>query len=422
MRIYNTLSQAVEPFEPRDGQVTLYVCGVTPYDTTHLGHAFTYTSADILVRHLESQGLVVRYVQNVTDVDDDVLRRAREVGEDWRALGNRWTAHFIRDMLALNVRPPDEYPRATDVIPEIVSAVEALIERGLGYVSGGSVYYHVDAWPRFGQLSHLPRPEMLPVANERGNRPDDPHKRDPLDFVLWQAQAPGEPAWNSPWGPGRPGWHIECTVMSTRFLGPALDFHSGGGDLIFPHHECEIAQAEPLTGRTPFVRFWLHPAMVEYQGAKMSKSLGNLVMVRDLLRDWSPDAIRLYLGGHHYRQSWAHEPDELARAERLARKLRAAATAPRGRGERFDGAGAQAEFTAALDDDLDTRSAVGHLESLAEAMLAASEAQRETGPAQVALRRMAGVFGLRLDAPEVENRVTKGWTTHLERFTPATGA
>src|SRR5215470_6220559 len=155
MRVYNTLSQAVEPFVPRDGQVTLYVCGVTPYDTTHLGHAFTYTSADILVRHLESQGLGVRYVQNVTDVDDDVLRRAREVGEDWRALGNRWTAHFIRDMLLLNVRPPDEYPRATDVIPEIIGAVEALIERGLGYVSGGSVYYHVDAWPRFGALSHL---------------------------------------------------------------------------------------------------------------------------------------------------------------------------------------------------------------------------------------------------------------------------
>ena len=244
MNIYNTLSGAVEPLEPTGRAITLYVCGITPYDTTHLGHAFTYTVADVLVRHLESQGLTVRYVQNVTDIDDDILRKAAEVGEDWRALGNRWTSHFIRDMQVLNVRPPDEYPRATDVIPDIVTAVGALIERGLAYVSGGSVYYHVDAWPAFGRLSHLPRSEMLDVANERGNRPDDPHKRDPLDFVLWQAQAPGEPTWDSPWGPGRPGWHIECSVMSTRFLGPTLDFHGGGGDLVFPHHECEIAQAE----------------------------------------------------------------------------------------------------------------------------------------------------------------------------------
>ena len=302
MNIYNTLSGAVEPLEPTGRAITFYVCGITPYDTTHLGHAFTYTVADVLVRHLEGQGLAVRYVQNVTDIDDDILRKAAEVGEDWRALGNRWTSHFIRDMQVLNVRPPDEYPRATDVIPDIVTAVRALIERGLAYVSGGSVYYHVDAWPAFGRLSHLPRSEMLDVANERGNRPDDPHKRDPLDFVLWQAQAPGEPTWDSPWGPGRPGWHIECSVMSTRFLGPTLDFHGGGGDLVFPHHECEIAQAEALTGRSPFVRAWLHTAMVEHEGAKMSKSLGNLVMVRDLLKHWSPDALRLYLGRHHYRR------------------------------------------------------------------------------------------------------------------------
>ena len=198
MNVYNTRSRIIERFQHGDQRVSLYVCGITPYDTTHLGHAFTYTAADVLVRHLESQGLTVRYVQNVTDIDDDILRKAAEVGED-----NRWTAHFIRDMQALNVRPPDEYPRATDVVPEIVTAVRALVARGLAYESGGSVYFRVDAWPEFGQLSHLARAEMLPVANERGNRPDDPNKRDPLDFVLWQAQAPGEPAWESPWGPGR---------------------------------------------------------------------------------------------------------------------------------------------------------------------------------------------------------------------------
>jgi L-cysteine:1D-myo-inositol 2-amino-2-deoxy-alpha-D-glucopyranoside ligase len=416
VNVYNTLSAAIEPLEPTGPAITVYVCGITPYDTTHLGHAFTYTVADVLVRHLEGQGLAVRYVQNVTDIDDDILRKAAEVGEDWRALGNRWTSHFIRDMQVLNVRPPDAYPRATDVIPDIVTAVRALIERGLAYVSGGSVYYHVDAWPAFGRLSHLPRSEMLDVANERGNRPNDPHKRDPLDFVLWQAQAPGEPTWDSPWGPGRPGWHIECSVMSTRFLGPTLDFHGGGGDLVFPHHECELAQSEALTGRSPFVRAWLHTAMVEHEGAKMSKSLGNLVMVRDLLKHWSPDALRLYLGRHHYRAGWSHDLDELAHAAQLAEKLRAAATVSGGDGNLLDLAGAEADFTAAMNDDLNTPSALGRLESLADDVLAAARAGRRVETGQALVRRLAQVFGLRLDRPGVEERVTRGWDAHLRRF------
>jgi L-cysteine:1D-myo-inositol 2-amino-2-deoxy-alpha-D-glucopyranoside ligase len=217
----------------------------------------------------------VTYVQNVTDIDDDILRKGREAGEDWLALGNRWTVHFIQDMQSLNVRPPDYYPRATEVIPDIIKMVERLIREGKAYPSGGSVYYHVNTWPEFGKLSHLPRQEMLPIANERGNDPNDPKKQDPLDFVLWQAQAPGEPAWTSPWGPGRPGWHIECSAMSTRYLGNTIDVHSGGGDLIFPHHECEIAQVEPITGQKPFVRTWMHMAMVRHLGEKMSKSLGT---------------------------------------------------------------------------------------------------------------------------------------------------
>jgi L-cysteine:1D-myo-inositol 2-amino-2-deoxy-alpha-D-glucopyranoside ligase len=419
MNFYNTLSEAVEPFEPSGRGVTLYVCGITPYDTTHLGHAFTYTVADLLVRHLESQGLAVRYVQNVTDIDDDILRKAAEAGEDWRALGNRWTSHFIRDMQVLNVRPPDAYPRATDVIPEIITAVGILLERGLAYVSGGSVYYHVAAWAAFGRLSHLPRSEMLGVANERGNRPDDPNKRDPLDFVLWQAQAPGEPTWESPWGPGRPGWHIECSVMSTRFLGETLDFHGGGRDLVFPHHECEIAQTEPVTGRTPFVRCWLHPAMVEHDGAKMSKSLGNLVMVRDLLQHWSADALRLYLGRHHYRRSWSHDPGELAEADRLARKLRAAVTEAGGSGDVLDASGARTDFSAAMSDDLNTPLALARLEALADDIQAAAQAGRRVEPAQAALRRLAQVFGLRLDAPGPEERVVTGWNHHLDRFAPS---
>jgi L-cysteine:1D-myo-inositol 2-amino-2-deoxy-alpha-D-glucopyranoside ligase len=285
------------------------------------------------------------------------------------------------------------------------------------------VYYDVAAWPAFGRLSHLSRSEMLPVANERGNRPDDPRKRDPLDFVLWQAQAPGEPAWDSPWGPGRPGWHIECSVMSTRFLGPTLDLHGGGGDLVFPHHECEIAQAEAITGQAPFARCWLHPAMVEHDGAKMSKSLGNLVMIHDLLQHWTADAVRLYLAGHHYRRSWSHDPAELARADHLARILRRAVTAAGGNGvEALDGAGAEADFAAAMDDDLDTPAALSRLEGLADDILGAALAGRAVGPAQARLRSLSRVLGLRLDAPGVEPRVIEGWNAHLERFDPAARA
>lgn len=228
MQLYNVLTGEKETFTPRNNGVSVYVCGITPYDTTHLGHAFTYTSFDVLIRYLEYLGHQVTYVQNVTDIDDDILRKAREVGEDWREVGNRWTAHFIRDMKALNVRPPQHFPRATEAIDEMLAIIQTLLDGGYAYENGGNVYFHVDSWQAFGQLSKLPRGEMLPVANERGNHPDDPHKRDPLDFVLWQAQAPGEPAWDSPWGPGRPGWHIECSTMATDYLGETVDIHGGG--------------------------------------------------------------------------------------------------------------------------------------------------------------------------------------------------
>jgi cysteinyl-tRNA synthetase len=416
MNLYNTLTQRIEPFTLLGETVSLYVCGITPYDTTHLGHAFTYTAADILVRYLESQGLQVKYVQNVTDIDDDIQRKAREVGDDWRALGNRWTSHFIHDMQALNVRPPDHYPRASDVIPEIVAMVGTLIERGLAYESGGNVYYHVDRWPGFGQLSHLRPEEMLPVANERGNRPDDPHKADPLDFVLWQAQAPGEPAWDSPWGPGRPGWHIECSTMSTHFIGPTLDLHSGGSDLIFPHHECEIAQSEGATGRHPFVRVWLHTAMVEHDGAKMSKSLGNLVMVSDLLQHWPADALRVYMGSHHYRKVWAYDAANLRRASQVAARLRKAASAASGTGPAVDAAALQRRFTTALENDLDSTSAMTALDELAAAIIAGAAAGQHLDTAQASLRQMSKIFGLRLDASGPEDRVLAGWDEHLKHY------
>ncbi|HXV42531.1 MAG TPA: cysteine--tRNA ligase [Anaerolineae bacterium] len=417
MKLYNALTRRLEEFVPYQEPITIYVCGITPYDTTHLGHAFTYTAFDILIRYLEYKGHRVRYVQNVTDIDDDILRKANEVGEDWQSLGNRWTAHFIKDMQALNVRPPDHYPRATEFIPEIVETVQKLWAINVAYESGGNVYFSVNAWPAYGQLSHIPRENMLAIANERGNRPDDPHKRQPLDFVLWQAQAPGEPAWPSPWGLGRPGWHIECSTMSTSLLGPSLDLHGGGADLIFPHHDSEIAQAECATGQHPFVRFWLHTAMVEYQGEKMSKSLGNLVMVSDLLKTWSADALRLYLARHHYRETWGYSLEELEQAETAVQQWRAAVTAIGGDGPALDLSSIQPSFTEAMDNDLDTPAALGQLDQLATNLITAAQAGQNVSTAQVMFRTLGRIFGLHLNDPDAEERVIAGWNEHLKRFT-----
>jgi cysteinyl-tRNA synthetase len=414
LKLYNTLTEQKEDFKARGNDVTIYVCGITPYDTTHLGHAFTYTSMDILIRYLEMQRYKVRYVQNITDIDDDILRKAREGGEDWRSLGNRWTAHFVQDLQNINVRPPDYYVRATDVIPDIIVSVQKLLDRGIAYQSNGNVYYSIDAWPEFGKLSHLSRDKMLPIANERGNHPDDPHKRDGLDFVLWQGQAPGEPAWDSPWGPGRPGWHIECSTMSTKYLGQPIDIHGGGADLCFPHHECEIAQVEPVSNQPPFVRYWLHTAMVHFQGEKMSKSLGNLVMVRDLLKTYSPDALRIYLGSHQYRESWSYSQDDLAQASELAVQLRAAVLINGGSANPINADYAQEAFNTSMDNDLCTPGALKAMKTLAEAILAAAHQGNDVREAQKTLRTCSTVFGLRLDAQVPESHVQEGWNEIME--------
>ncbi|MCB0168454.1 MAG: cysteine--tRNA ligase [Anaerolineae bacterium] len=416
MRLFNALSQSIQDFTPGHDAVSIYVCGITPYDTTHLGHAFTYTTFDVLIRFLEYQQRQVKYVQNVTDIDDDILRKAKAVNDDWLAVGNRWTRHFIEDLQTLNLRPPDHFPRATEVIAPMIDIIERLLAKGAAYEAGGSVYFHVEAWPEFGQLSRIPKADMLAVANERGNNPDDPHKQDPLDFVLWQAHAPGEPAWDSPWGLGRPGWHIECSTMSAGLLGNTIDIHGGGSDLIFPHHECEIAQSEAATGEKPFVRYWLHTAMVHHEGEKMSKSLGNLVMARDLLKTWSPDALRLYLAGHHYREIWSHSDAELATAEQSAQQLRAAATASGGTGPAFDASPAEAAVVSALNNDLDSPAALATLVRLADDLIAAANAGQNVEPAQATLRRLSTIFGLRLDAAGPEDRVIAGWNEHLKKF------
>lgn len=416
MKLYNTLEERVMPVPQLDNQVKVYVCGITPYDTTHLGHAFTYTTADLLIRYLEFLGSKVSYVQNVTDIDDDILKKAREVSEDWRVLGNKWTTHFIEDMKTLNVRPPDHFPRATDVIPQIVETVRDLLKRRVAYEREGNVYYNIDSWEDFGKLSRLTAEKMLPIANERGNNPDDPHKDHPLDFVLWQTKKIGEPAWESPWGLGRPGWHIECSTMATHFLGESVDVHLGGSDLLFPHHECEIAQVEPLTEKKPFVKIWMHVAMVQHEDQKMSKSLGNLVMVRDLLKTYTPDAIRLYLASHHYREIWNHTPNLLAQTEYQAEKLREAVQRSNGKGPPLDPQPWFRKFVGAMDDDLNTPLALQTLYQLCDQTFSASEKGQNVIEAQKILRKCGKILGLHLDADQPEPNVITGWDQHMQRF------
>jgi L-cysteine:1D-myo-inositol 2-amino-2-deoxy-alpha-D-glucopyranoside ligase len=357
MRLRNTETGAVQPLEPVDRPVGVYVCGITPYDTTHLGHAFTYTVFDVLVRALRAAGQPVRYVQNVTDVDDDIIRRARQLGTTWDRLADTETALYVRDMDGLNVRPPDVFPRASQTIPKIIALVRLLEAQGHAYQREGNVYFRVGSVTEYGRLSRLSREEMITLSAQRGADPNDPRKQDPLDFVLWQASAPDEPRWESPWGEGRPGWHIECSAMALEHLGPQVDVHGGGTDLIFPHHESEIVQSESVTGVRPFARIWVHVGMLRYQGEKMSKSLRNLVLLGDLLQRFDADSIRVLLLRHHYREPWEYTEDQLQDAAAWTRGVRESA---RGAGDaRSDSALAVRN---ALEDDMDTPRALRLLE------------------------------------------------------------
>ncbi|HLY67108.1 MAG TPA: cysteine--tRNA ligase, partial [Chloroflexota bacterium] len=345
-----------EQLVPKSSPVTMYVCGVTPYDTTHAGHAFTYVVFDVLHRYLRFLGHEVRYVSNITDVDDSILERARQRKLDYRTLGEEQTAQFIKDMQDLNVLAPNARPKASDEIPNMVSIVERMLDRGAAYAVNGWVYFSIHAFPEYGELGKFDREEMLKLSAERGANPNDPRKRDPLDFVLWQPSQDDEPSWPASWGAGRPGWHLECTAMSLRYLGESIDVHGGGADLIYPHHESEIAQSELYTGTKPFARFWMHTGMVRLNGEKMSKSLGNLVLARDLLRNYSASAIRLYLLSFPYRDGWDFEEGAIPALEDFSRRLRAAAS-PNGAGDHSG----EDPFFAALDDDLNTPAALGEL-------------------------------------------------------------
>jgi L-cysteine:1D-myo-inositol 2-amino-2-deoxy-alpha-D-glucopyranoside ligase len=387
MRLFNTMSGVKEDFTP--GPIaTLYVCGVTPYDTTHLGHAFSYASFDILIRFLRSLGHEVRYAQNVTDIDDDILRKAREIGVPWDVLGREQTAQYQRDMANLNILAPTHYPHATAEIPNMVDIIGVLLERGHAYRAGSYVFFDSTSRGDFGRLAGLTRAQMEARFAETGDSPDNPEKRNRLDFILWKASAAGEPSWPSPWGAGRPGWHIECSTMAMHYLGPRMDIHGGGDDLVFPHHSCEIAQSESASGLAPFAKIWMHNAPLLLDGVKMSKSLGNLVLISDLLGRYSPDAVRLCLLRHHYRTPFDYRAEEMDRAAGDAEALRAVvarrgepATASAG-DEELPAAVSQARkrFVAALADDLDTPLAAQCLQDLAGiADPAAARVLRELG-------------------------------------------
>lgn len=395
MRLFNTLSGRVEEFAPLDGKtVRMYVCGITPYDTTHMGHAMTYLTFDIINRYCQHLGWRVKYVQNVTDVDDDVIRKGREVGQPYDRLGDEYILQFQEDLNALNILPPAVYPRATEEIPSIIDMVGRLIEQGMAYERGGNVYFRVASDRDYGHLCRLDRETMRNLSAERGANPDDPNKENPLDFILWQATQPGEPVWESPWGPGRPGWHIECSAMAIRYLAPQIDIHGGGSDLIYPHHESEIAQSEGYTGKSPFSRFWVHVAMVCYQGEKMSKSLGNLVFVRDVVRTQTADALRLYLLSHHYRQPFEYLEGGPAEFEPLVELLREAISLPGGDGEPFSFGALQSRFLSAVADDLNTPVAIGFLREMGSELVNAAERGQAIETARKQLREAGSILGL----------------------------
>jgi L-cysteine:1D-myo-inositol 2-amino-2-deoxy-alpha-D-glucopyranoside ligase len=354
MQLYDTALRDIVAFEPPD-HVLMYTCGITPYDATHLGHAATFLAYDVLQRHLVDKGHTVRCVRNVTDVDDPLFAKARELGIHYLDLAAGEEARFERDMEALNALPVASSPRASSAIPDIRKLIGMVIDRGFAYESGGSVYFDVSRSEGFGSMSRYSDAEMLAFAKERGGNVDDANKRNQLDFVLWHPSAPDEPSWDTLWGAGRPGWHIECSALALRELGTTIDLHGGGADLIFPHHECERAQSEAATGET-FVKHWMHTALVSMDGQKMSKSLGNLVFIDRLRETWDARTIRLGIIEHHYRTEWEWDDELMARNQVRLDSWRACARS---------NPDLLADVRARLDDDLDTPGAFALIDDAA---------------------------------------------------------
>jgi cysteinyl-tRNA synthetase len=390
MRVYNTLSGQKEEFMPAGDPVRIYVCGVTPYSECHIGHAMSYIIFDVIRRYLEFRGYRVKHVQNFTDVDDKTIARANQLGIPIQELTQELIAHYFAEMDALNVKRADIYPRATEEIPKIIEVIEGLIQKGYAYEVEGNVYFRVARFAQYGKLSHRTTEGMVCTEEATG-------KEHPIDFALWKAAKPGEPWWQTPWGRGRPGWHIECSAMSLKYLGDTLDIHGGGQDLIFPHHENEIAQSEAFTGVTPFVRHWLHNGLMQLGEEKMSKSLGNLITVKEALERYSADGIRLFILSSHYRSPLTYSEEGLAAAERGVERLRLAARPGRESGlSAIDVTSYRQRFTNAMDDDFNTAQALSALFDLAREINKAKEAAASTSEARVTLIELAGVLGLTL--------------------------
>ncbi len=397
LKVYNSLTQQKENFIPNEaGKVKMYVCGVTVYDYCHLGHARTYTAFDVISRYLRWHGYDVTYVRNITDIDDKIINRANENKEDFQALVARFTQAMNEDFKALGLIQPTHEPKATDVIAEIIALIETLIANNHAYVaSNGDVYYDVRRFSSYGCLAHRDIDKL-----ESGARVEiNDVKRDPLDFVLWKIAKPGEPKWNSPWGEGRPGWHIECSAMSTKVLGDTFDIHGGGKDLIFPHHENEIAQSEAASGKK-FVNTWMHAGYLQIDKEKMSKSLGNFLTIRDALKDHAPEVLRYFLITSHYRSPLQYSESTIQQSRNALERFY---TALRGlpETEALSDSEFEKKFTTAMDDDFNTPVAFSVLFELAHEIQRLRETDLAAAAAHGALlKKLGDVLGILQDNPE----------------------
>lgn len=397
MKLYNTLSGKKEEFASPNGKVGMYVCGITPYAPSHIGHAMMSVVFDVVRRYLEYKGFSITHIQNFTDVDDKIIQAANDIGISTTELAEANIKQYLEEMDALNVLRAHAYPKATTEIPAIVDMISALEKRGYAYAVNGDVYFRVNRNADYGKLSRRSAEDLL-----SGARVDvDEAKEDPRDFALWKSQKPGEPAWDSPWGAGRPGWHIECSAMSMRYLKDGLDIHGGGQDLIFPHHENEIAQSESASQQQPFARYWLHNGLLSIDEDKMSKSIGNVISVGEALNMFSPAALRLFFLSSHYRNPLVYSEQNIAAQERAIERIRNAASAEErsADGEPLDAAPYKSAFIAAMDDDLNTPRALAAIFDLSRQINRAREDGKSVSSAQRTLRDLAGVLGIDVDAP-----------------------
>ena len=400
MRLYSTLTRREEDFVPAGETVKMYVCGPNLYAPCHVGHAMSYVVFDVLRRYLEYRGYQVRHVQNFTDIEDKIIARAQAMDVTTDELARQYVERFFTDMDKLNIQRAHVYPLATHEIPGMIEMIQGLIAKGHAYPVDGDVYFRVTSDDDYGKLSGRALDDL-----QAGARIEvDERKEHPMDFALWKASKPGEPSWESPWGGGRPGWHIECSVMSRRYLGETLDIHGGGQDLIFPHHENELAQSESYTGVTPFVRFWVHNGLARLSDGeeKMTRSLGNLVSITDALEQHGADTLRLFILSSNYRSPLTYGDEPLAAARRGVERLRTAAHAASADGDPLDGGRFRDRFIEAMENDLNTAQAMAALFDLARDINRARDEGRDIKPAQAVLLELSGVFGLTLAAEERE--------------------